>query len=295
MISNLEEKSTHDVSESLFAIFNNSVNEIRNLAGQVPDNIVESVHLIRKRLKFLRAFVKLTQFCSEKENYKPINYILRDCGRTISDCRDAHVRGLILDELSQDKSICLLIEGLAELNDGLTKKIEHDLFSGINVFNELVGQITDEQVIQYFDSMQPDADCLVAGYALGYHKSYHAFHSGLVSHKADLLHEWRKRTKDLQYQQEALIESIPDQLTPSYEQVASLCEVLGRINDLFMFLEWLDLIDDSVDNQNQLSDLKNMLDEELQGLGEQANTDGKLLFTLSPKEYSQTLSKEMDL
>lgn len=295
MISKLEEKSTHDLSESLITIFNSAVHEIRSLAEQAPSNIVESVHLIRKRLKFLRAFVKLTQFCTEEENYKPVNYILRDCGRTISDCRDTHVRDLLLTELSHNESIGSFIEELTDLNDGLTKKIEENLLSGTSVFDELMADVTSKQVTQYFKSLRPNTGCLAAGYTLGYEKSYHAFHSGLVSHEVDLLHEWRKRTKDLQYQQETLIESVPDQLTPSYEQVASLCEILGGMNDLFMFLEWLDSIEDSVENKEQLVDLKNMLGEELQEIEDQTDTMGHLLFTLSPEEYSQKMSEEIDL
>ncbi len=295
MISNLEKKSSKELVNQLSNIFKNSVHEIEILANQAPDQMVESVHLIRKRLKFLRAFVKLTQFCSNEQYYKPVNYILRDCGRTISDCRDAHVRGFLFTELAPNASASsILVEKLAGLNDLATKDIEKNLHAD-SVFDELVSSISGSEIMRYVDSLEPDAESLASGYTLGYEKSYHAFHSELKSHEADLLHEWRKRTKDLQYQQEVLLDSIPDQLSPSYEEVAALCEVLGRINDIFMFLEWLDSVQEKILAEDELSILKNQLDQELAELERQADDMGRSLFSTSPGEYRRELKEQVEL
>lgn len=295
MISNLEKKSSKELANQLSNIFKNTVHEIEILAGQSPNQIVESVHLIRKRLKFLRAFVKLTQFCSNEQHYKPVNYILRDCGRTISDCRDAHVRGLLLTELAPNASASsILVEKLTGLNDLTTKDIEENLRAD-SVFDELVSAISGSEIMRYVDSLEPYAESLASGYTLGYEKSYHAFHSELKSHEADLLHEWRKRTKDLQYQQEVLLDSIPAQLSPSYEEVAALCEVLGRINDIFMFLEWLDSVQEKILAEDELSILKNQLDQELAELESQADDMGRSLFSTSPEEYRRELKEQVEL
>jgi CHAD domain-containing protein len=294
MISKLETISSRELNNQLSNIYKNTIHEIEDLAEQAPDQIVESVHLIRKRLKFLRAFVKLIQFCNEKQQYKPVNTILRDCGRTISDCRDAHVRGLLLNELSANLSISTLVKDLTDINDEITENIEQNLLSGTSVFDELVAKISGKKLKQYFKSLDADADCLASGYTLGYEKSYHAFHSELKSHEADLLHEWRKRTKDLQYQQEALIDSIPDQLSPFYEGVAALCEILGRINDIFMFLEWLDSLKKSVQTKKQLQVLRENLREELSELEDKADEMGHLLFSTSPEEYKQEILERIE-
>lgn len=294
MISNPDAKSSKELATELFSIYKNTVHEIKVLANQAPDQIVESVHLIRKRLKFLRAFVKLTQFCNEQNEYKPVNYILRDCGRTISDCRDAHVRGLLLTEFTANKWSGKLIQELTELNDSITKNIENNLLSGASVFDELVAGISGKEVKKYFKTLNPDADCLASGYTLSYEKSYHAYHSELKSHEADLLHEWRKRTKDLQYQQEALIDSIPDQLSPSYEEVAGLCEILGRINDIFMFLEWLDSIKQSIQTKKELPLLEQKLRYELGELEDKADELGGVLFSTNPEEYKRELKEHVE-
>ncbi len=295
MISNLETKSSKKLSKELSAILNNSIQEIEDLADKAPNQIVESVHLIRKRLKFLRAFVKLTQFCTDEEDYKPINYLLRDCGKTISDCRDAHVRGLLLTEFTQNGSHKSLLKELSDINASVTEKIERDLLSGTTTFDELIDELSDKKIYQYFDSLEPDHKCLIGGLILGYEKSYHAFHSELKTHEADILHEWRKRTKDLQYQLEALLASVPAQLSPSYDNVAALCEKLGRINDLFMFLQWLDSIESSIHANEQLSKFREKVKKELTTLEDQADTMGHSLFTLSPEEYSEELYSHLDL
>ncbi|MDR9364807.1 MAG: CHAD domain-containing protein [Balneolaceae bacterium] len=295
MISKIETKSSSILSIELLSIFKNTKQEIIQWAGDAPDQIVESVHLIRKRLKFLRAFVKLTQFCSNEHKYKPVNYILRDAGRTISDCRDAHVRGLLLAEFSENELINNLVDELAGINDSVTRGIETNLLSGRSVFDEIISEISSEELNNYFESLDPDANCLIDGLALGYKKSYHAYHSELKSHEANLLHEWRKRTKDLQYQLEALLSSFPDQIPLTYEDVCELCEKLGRINDLFMFLEWLDSIEDSVEEKIQIAELKNILKQELNSLEEQADTMGSSLFSLNPEDFSESLNDQLEL
>lgn len=295
MISNLETKSSKRLSKELSDIFNNTIHEIEFLANQAPNQIVEFVHLIRKRLKFLRAFVKLTRFCTDEENYKPINYLLRDCGRTISDCRDAHVRGLLLTEFTKNSSMKILIERLSDINNSTIEEIEKDLLSGTTIFDKLIDELSNIQIRQYFESMKPNNKCLISGLSLGYEKSYTAYHSELKSHEADLLHEWRKRTKDLQYQLEALLESMPDQLPPSYDDVAALCEILGRINDLFMFMEWLHSVEDSIKEGKKLKKLRKKLKKELKTLEDQADKMGHSLFKLSPEEFSAELSSRLEL
>lgn len=287
MISNLETQSPKKLAKELSAIFKNAIQEIEDLADKAPNQIVESVHLIRKRLKFLRAFVKLTQFCTEDQNYKPVNYILRDCGQILSDCRDAHVRGLLLEEHNQDDSFKVAVQELDKLNKKTTKKLEKKLLKDSVLFDELISDLNQKVVKEYIQSLRPDTNCLGSGLALGYEKSYHAFHSELKSHEADLLHEWRKRTKDLQYQLEALLESVPNQLSPTYDEVVDLCEILGRINDLFMFMDWIDSLRDSIKSKTQLIAFRDKLETELEDLENQADKMGDALFTLNPDEYRE--------
>lgn len=294
MIANPDAKSSKELATELFNIYKNTVHEIEVLAHQAPDQIVESVHLVRKRLKFLRAFVKLTQFCNDRDEYKPINYILRDCGRTISDCRDAHVRGLLLTEFASMESTISLIQELTDLNDSITKNIEGNLLTGTSVFDELVDVVSGKEVKKYFKTLNPDTDCLIAGYTLSYEKSYDAYHSELKSHEADLLHEWRKRTKDLQYQQEVLLHSNPDQLSPSYQEVAELCETLGRINDIFMFLEWLKSIQETIQAEHQVNEFQSKLNQELDELEAKADEMGGTLFSTSPEEYKRELKQYVE-
>lgn len=290
MISQIGSKTPTELSDQLNSVFKNTIDEISILTEQAPENIVESVHLIRKRLKFLRAFVKLTQFCSEGNQYKEINLLFRDCGRLISDCRDAHVRGLLLDEFRETKtgsSYVAFLKKLIDLNNRQTEEIENQLLSGTSVFEDLINDLTREPVLNYFSSLESDTESLVSGYLRCYQKSYNAFHSELKSHEADLLHEWRKRTKDLQYQLEVMAESVPPDLPPSLEEVSELCEVLGRINDLFMLSGWITSRRKSKHRTALLQDIQS----ELESLEKNADERGHSLYRLSPEEYSGYLQK----
>jgi len=293
MIANLEEENKNDLSERIIATFITTREEIKDLAEAAPDNMVESVHLIRKRLKFLRAFAKLIRFCSDEKSYKPVNYMLRDSGRLFSDCRDAHVRDLLLNEFIRETSTNVLIDDLIRLNEKITQTREHQLLSEPNAFRELISELSNKQTTNYFESLDPNSNCLTAGLTLGYEKSYHAFHSELKEHEADLLHEWRKRTKDLQHQMEVLSQSVSARLHPSLEQVSTLCEVLGNINDLFMFFDWLDSIEESIEPKNQLKSLKNEIQLKLTDLENQADKIGYSIFKLSPDTYQEELRTQL--
>lgn len=290
MISQISSIPSQRLSDELFGVFIERKREIRDLVQRASTEIVESVHLVRKHLKFLRAFVKLTQFCSTGEKYKEINILFRDCGRFISECRDAHVRALLLEEfkISSDYSFLnSVISALFEENLSETDKIENKLFEKKNVFEEILAELEQESVSNYFAELQPEAELLYTGYALCYEKSYNAFHTEVVNHKAELLHEWRKRTKDLQYQQEVLMTSIPDDLPPSFEDVAHLCDLLGRINDLYMISEWMR---ESVITED-INGLIKTIDEEIKSLQSVAYRHGHSLYGLNPVEYRESLQK----
>lgn len=295
MISNMETKSSKKLSKELSDIFFNAVHEIDDLGEKAPNQIVESVHLIRKRLKFLRAFIKLIRFCTDRENCKPVNYILRDCGRIFSDCRDAHVRGLLLNEFIQDDSLTDVVQELITVNNNVTKELERNLLQDSALFDELISEINQKEVIDYIESLEANPECLIDGLTLGYEKSYQAFHSELKSHEADLLHEWRKRTKDLQYQLEVLLKSIPNQLSPSYDEIAILCEKLGRINDLFMFIGWLDSMQNSMESKKPSKKFREKLKKELKTLENEADSMGHSLLTMTPEEYSDELSLHLEI
>lgn len=289
MISPITNNTSTDISVQLFSVFEDIKNEISTLAQQAPETIVEPVHIIRKRLKFLRAFVKLTQFCSGGEDYKEINFILRDCGRMISDCRDAHVRSLLLEEFKQEHPGNDLIDERIDLNNYQTKGIENELLSGKNTFDEIIAQLDSKPVTGYFSSLNCQTESLLEGYTLGYQKSYNAFHSELTAHEAHLLHEWRKRTKDLQYQMESLADTISAELPPSLQEVSELNDILGRINDLFMFSHWLSKSEKTESKIKDVPKLIDLIHTQIDSLEKQADVAGHSLYRFPPEEYQDKL------
>lgn len=294
MISQIGSKPPTELSHRLCTVFIKTKEEISSLAKQAPENTVESVHLIRKRLKFLRAFAKLTQFCSKEDYYKKINILLRDCGRLISDCRDAHVRTLLFEEFKQEEAGSLfqsIIKKLSTLNDSQTRKIEKQLLTETSVLGELIADLSKEEMVSYFSSLEADTESLFSGYSVCYQKSYNAFHSELTNHEADLLHEWRKRTKDLQYQQEILVELIPNDLPPTLAEVSELCELLGKINDLYMLADWIPMSKTSENASAFLEKIKN----EVRSLQQEADVCGLSLYRFSPEEYSSRLRKAVQI
>lgn len=291
MISLSDNPVSSNLSDQLYSVFIDTRQEISTLAVNAPGNMVEAVHLIRKRLKFLRAFVKLVQF-NTNNDYKDVNVILRDSGRLISDCRDAHVRTILLDEMTQDKSPLPMIEEFKKTNFKETQRVENELLKN-DIFNRVVSNLTEKKLIDYFSGLENDLDSLLSGFCRCYEKSYHAFHYELISHEADLLHEWRKRTKDLQYQLEVLHQILPDELSVSLIEVSELCEILGQINDLNMFLDWTNDLKQPLSNGENLSDLRDEVFFSLQALEDEADKRGEHLYKLTPEKYEEKLTEQI--
>lgn len=294
LISNIENKSSDTLTIELLDSYKSIIQEIKKINTHPPEQIIESVHLTRKRLKFLRALVKLTKYCNSDESYKTINYIFRDSGRLLSECRDAHVRSILLSEFKKNESLENSYAELEALNHISTKKIEKTLLLGKTVFEKIITNISEKHVFEYFQSLDADLECLFAGLILGYQKSYNTFYSESISHDSHLLHEWRKRTKDLQYQFEALPDSISKYVPQNFDEVSELCEKLGRINDLFMLLEWLDSIEASVEFEGKIPELKSELNQELKRLNGQVRNIGLKIYNISPKEFGEELNNRLE-
>jgi hypothetical protein len=92
---------------------------IDELAGQPNRKLDEAVHETRKRLKRLRASLRLERFAIGDETYRRENAAFRDLGQRLSAPRDAIVLIETLDELSERFSDELPRDELGPLRDRL--------------------------------------------------------------------------------------------------------------------------------------------------------------------------------
>ncbi|HEX6652513.1 MAG TPA: CHAD domain-containing protein, partial [Thermoleophilaceae bacterium] len=95
---------------------------IEELEGQPNRKLDDGVHETRKRLKRLRAALRLERFAVGDETYRRENAIFRDLGRRLSAPRDARVLIETLDALSERFADELPSDHTGPLRDQLVQR-----------------------------------------------------------------------------------------------------------------------------------------------------------------------------
>ena len=230
------------IHQSVTETYHGLTGVLLSFARSAKETPEESTHQVRKKLKLFRAFTKLARLCSDSAAYSAANMFLRNLGREFSDLRDAHVRRFHLQECSlpgESSGFKDLITELNLFNDEIISRIEKEILAVDNRFQWFADELkSNNELSAYFTELDVSEDQIMNAYTDTFVKSRQAFESGILFPDAELIHEWRKRMKDLQYQTELIAgESHTDGIS-FYPAVELLCDHLGEMNDLHMLAAW---------------------------------------------------------
>lgn len=250
----------HHLSDELLAVSDTIITDLLFSVRLHNKDIVESTHLTRKRLKLLRAFLKLLQKCVDTDSIKTLNVTYRDWGQKLSELRDVHVHSMILNDNSAEYSKKLgpgLFQNVKGMADYQVEQLENQLVIKHEIFDDLEHQIYNHSSLTSFiHSNKFEPDCILEGFRTSYRKSYQAFIQAEASSLPEPFHEWRKRLKDVQYQS-ALLRSEQNILNDSDPNIEAICELLGKDQDLNNFIFWLDRLNlEPIAVKNLIKDLK---------------------------------------
>lgn len=205
-------------------------------------DIVESTHITRKRLKLLRAFLKLLKKCVDADRLKQLNVTFKNWGQSLSELRDVHVHRMFIENITVNSSIELapkILNKIKEIASYQVDQLENQLVVKDETFKNLELQISSHSSLKTFiHSNTFDSECILEGFKISFRKSHQAFKKAEVSELSEAFHEWRKRLKDVQYQS-ALIRSQQTRFNISEPDLERICETLGKDQDLNNFIHWL--------------------------------------------------------
>jgi CHAD domain-containing protein len=176
-----------------------------------PEDPVEAVHDARKRIKKSRALLRLARPAMRTRSFRSHNRELRDQGRALSGARDADVLVETLDDLARHNPRRIHKPHVAAVRKRLGERAqgappEHDMVS--------VAGNADQWPVD-----RADAGTLVRAQAED-------------EPTTENLHEWRKRVKDLWYQQKLLQRVWPDVMKALAGEAKALSKLLGSDHDL---------------------------------------------------------------
>ena len=206
-------------------------------------NIHESVHSTCKRLKCMRALLRLVMQALGNERFENENRVLRDIGRSISGLRDAHVLAQALTYVAMEAHSVKPVDveqGVAALEDRSRQALDRlqqddnrPLETIASDLDALSSRVTEwPEIPESWESLAPG---LRAVYGKGRQWNIEAKNNpGKKS-----FHEWRKQVKYLLHQYQLLVHYWPEALGINGKSLQQLSDYLGEEHDLAMLSEEL--------------------------------------------------------
>lgn len=202
------------------------------LAGERSKDRAEAIHEARKDLKRLRSLVRLLRPGLKRKVYRREADALRSASRALGDLREADALVETIDALRGPASGRV---------PGTTLDAVHDaLLAGSSAgdgSSDAVATATAalRAVRERVADGALDVDgrtTLAAGLARTYARAHAAFATADADPTTENLHDWRKRAKDLRYQQTLLAPAWPAILGAQADEAKALSEALGDDHDL---------------------------------------------------------------
>ena len=268
------------------------------------NNKEEAVHESRKRLKEIRALLRLVREPLGKKTYRRENECFRDAGRQLSDVRDAQVLIKTLDKLAEHCPDSTLSDAFTtirgELKDHYSLVYQQAIEQGNNVSVVTNTLKTARKRIDDWTIEPDDWSALSPGLKKVYKQGYKDFEQAGEQPTAENLHEWRKRVKDLWYHVRILSPIWSEMMGELADQLHDLSNYLGDDHDLAVLKEFITDRSQAKDSPglNVLTALierrRLQLQSEAQLLGQRIYTEKAKDFVNRIGEYWQTWQNEQE-
>jgi CHAD domain-containing protein len=239
---------------------------------------VEAIHDARKRIKKTRALLRLARPGLKTKAYRRRNRELRDTGRGMSGTRDADVLVETVDDLAErfvgqlpESYFTAIREPFAQTVAGGVDAAEHEA--------ALRGLAQDEWPLKGLE-----VDALGRSLEHTYVRGRDAFARAERKPTTSNLHEWRKRVKDLWYQERLLEDTWPGVMKAQAKEAKRLSKLLGEDHDLSV------LADHTDDDQ-----LHTLITQRRAELLEASLELGHRVYAERPKAFARRARRYVDL
>ena len=206
--------------------------ELRGKSDSTPE---EAVHEARKDLKKLRALLRMTRGEIGDATFRRENLCFRDAGRELAGVRESDVMLETLKALDipsgMEWELRKTIQGHRAGNGGDGRRTA--AAGVVSMLREARGRVGDWPVERH------SFDALREGLERTYRRGRRDFRAAQNAPTVEVLHEWRKRVKDLWYQQTLLRELWPPVMQAVGDEAHQLANRLGDDHDLAMLADWV--------------------------------------------------------
>jgi CHAD domain-containing protein len=191
-----------------------------------------AVHDARKRLKKSRALLRLVRPGMPAARFRGENRALRDRGRLLSGARDADALIETVDRVAERAAGRISTAALDALRAEFVAHAASERETRAGLEDHAAGARALDARVADWPLERCDSATLVAGLTRSYARGRDAFRRGDRDPSTENLHAWRKRVKDLWYQQRLLRPAWPGMLKSQAAEAKRLSKMLGLDHDL---------------------------------------------------------------
>lgn len=267
-----------------------------DLDGAARRRTGETVHETRKRIKRLRACVRLARDVLGEATYRRENTALRMAARRISAPRDAQVLLDTLDAVTE-RFDDELPEGVT---DALRARLEEECERATAALRAGGGGAIAATIVTIDHTLARTSawrferdgfDALSPGLHRIYRRGRKAMRAARADPTAENLHEWRKRVKDLWHATEIVSCARPKQLERVARRAHKLSSRLGDHHDLHVLRSYVETHRQCFAAETDRQALLAVIDRRSRRLGEKALARGKRLYEPKPRRFVRAIER----
>ncbi|MFZ1518312.1 MAG: CHAD domain-containing protein [Ignavibacteriaceae bacterium] len=276
-----------EIFQILLSIIDEAILEITE--RKISDDLI--VFNLRKRVKNLRALLKLLRKEFGEEFYKKNNFSLRDVNRRSTAIRNFSALIKVCEILKSASSDPICNEALNLLQsriesdfEDVKRKTDYDAL--LNFYKNQLGKYKTRLLHNEIDSNR------FSNIKYGLYKIYSDgkknFAMVINNPESEVLHDWRKNAKDLYYSLLSLTPLWKPVILGYTKEIKLLSDMLGELHDLYEFKLYIQSL---IDNPFDFTSVIYFIESQNSSLLEESGSLGKKIYAEDEEQFSERIKK----
>jgi CHAD domain-containing protein len=259
---------------------------LKELREGIHDDPVGAVHNARKAIKKERSLLRLARGMLSPAQRRRENAALRKAARELAGMRDAEVLVATLDQLSERLAGQLPTSNIAGIRKQLASGRAMEGDQTPHAIEELAAIRSRVPQWRLGDGSW---NALEAGLVRSYRRGRKSLRRAWATGSLVDLHEWRKRVKDLWYQQRLLAQACGPAVQGQAEDAHHLSRLLGQDHDLGVLAR--ELMHDRPAVPVELDGVLTLIEQRRGELQAEARAIGARLYAERPSAFRRRMRR----
>jgi CHAD domain-containing protein len=266
------------------------IDRIATELKRLRDEPEPAVHEMRRRIKELRALLRMARGSIGDEAFAVENATFRDIARLISASRDRDATLQLLHKIRPELSSAAGVAAYRSLRRAVRRR-EATSEAVDSIVQSITSQLElgRQRVTSWIFQAGSGFGAVNGGLERTYRRGRAAFRRATESHDAIDLHEMRKHVKDQMFQLQLLKNVAPTLLKPQRELLTQLGKTLGEHHDLHTLAERIKQV--PFRTRGRREKIATSLNERMQRLENEAGRLGQLAYAETPSAWIARLQR----